>query len=132
MQEIVNEINQLDPLYLETCRSFLSKEQAKSLSETNHWEHVNRPQVHADWDALYKEFSALIDSSIASDRKIQDFIEQHYAISRRFYTPSKEAYIGMALFYNEDSSMRDFHNAYHPKMVEFLGNAMVIYAQEKL
>jgi hypothetical protein len=72
----------------------------------------------------------LIDTSSSTDINVQEFIDQHYKIACRFYTPSREAYIGMALFYNENADMKDFHNAYHPKMVEFLGNAMVVYAQK--
>jgi hypothetical protein len=38
----------------------------------------------------------------------------------------------MSLFYSENQDMKDFHNTYDPKMVEFLAEAMPIYAHEHL
>ncbi len=115
--------------FLSQCRSALSAEQKKSLADTANWSHVDRPQVHADWDALYKKLSAILDDSSPSTPDVQAIIAQHYSIACRFYVPTKEAYIGMALFYEENENMRDFHNSYHPRMVNFLGQAIYVYAQ---
>ena len=125
-------MKKMDIAYLEKCRSSLSSEQTKSLSETNNWGHVDKQQVHTDWDILYKELSPLVDSSMPTEKKIQEMIGRHFKITCRFYVPSKEAYIGMGLFYSENKEMKDFHNAYHPKMVAFLGDAISVYANENL
>ena len=122
----------MDADYLEQCRRALSEEQGKSLSESNHWEHVDRQQVHADWDAFYRKLTGLVDTFSPEDKEVQDLVEQHYRIACRFYQPSRLAYIGMALFYGENAGMSDFHRQYHPGMVEFVGQAMFVYAQEKL
>ncbi len=50
----------------------------------------------------------------------------------RFYAPSREAYVGTALFYADNPDMKSFHNAYHPRMVEFLGEAIHAYAHSHL
>lgn len=118
--------------YLEKCRHSLSSEQAKSLAETDNWGHVDKQQVHTDWDSLYKELSLLIGSLKPAEKKAQEMIGRHFKITCRFYVPSKEAYIGMGLFYSENNDMKNFHNAYHPQMVAFLGDAMTVYAQENL
>jgi hypothetical protein len=118
----------LDTAHQEKCRTALNQEQAKSLAETNNWEHVDRAKIHADWDALYQELAKSIEIFNPEDETIQNIVAQHYQIATRFYVPSKDAYMGMALFYNENSDMKDFHNAYHPKMVEFLSKAMNIFA----
>ena len=120
------------PKYLAQCRNALNAEQTKSLSETNNWSHVNKQQVHIDWDVLYKRLATMLDGSQASSPAIQEIMAQHYAIASRFYVPSREAYIGMGLFYNDNKDMKDFHNAYHPNMVEFLGEAIYVYAQRNL
>jgi hypothetical protein len=83
--------------YLETCRTALAAEQAKSLADTDGWAHVDKQQVHVDWDVLYKALADMLDRSEASSPEIQEIVAQHYAIASRFYVPSKEAYIGMAL-----------------------------------
>ena len=120
------------PEYLAQCRTALNTEQTKSLTETNNWSHVNKQQVHIDWDALYKRLAPMLDGSQPSSPAIQEIMAQHYAIASRFYVPSREAYIGMGLFYNDNKDMKDFHNAYHPNMVEFLGEAIYVYAQRNL
>jgi hypothetical protein len=118
--------------YLEQCRQALTVEQTKSLAETENWSHVDKAQTHIDWDALYKELAPLIERSLPSSSEVQSLMSRHYSIISRFYVPSQKAYIGMALFYQDDSDMKEFHNAYHPKMVEFLGEAVFFYANHNL
>lgn len=118
--------------FLEQCRQALAAEQSKSLAETNNWSHVDKTQVHLDWDILYKEMALLMDTSLSTSAETQLLIARHYSIISRFYPPSKNAYIGLALFYGENSDMKAFHNAYHPKMVEFLGEAIPFYADRNL
>jgi TipAS antibiotic-recognition domain len=124
--------NKLDIAHQEKCRMALHQEQTKSLAETNNWAHVDRTKVHADWDLLYQELAKSIEAASPDDEAVQAIVAQHYKIACRFYVPSSDAYMGMALFYNENSDMKDFHNAYHPKMVEFLGEAINIFAQANI
>ena len=118
--------------YLQECRVALSAEQALSLSETAHWAHVDKAKVHSDWDALYKRLAPLLQNLFASAPEVQTLMEEHYEIVSRFYAPSKLAYIGMSIFYAENTDMANFHNAYHPNMVAFLAEAIPIYAEANL
>jgi hypothetical protein len=115
--------------FLEQCRAAMQAEQTQSLTETNNWAHVDRQQVHANWDVLYKTLAPMVDVHAPASDEIQNLMAQHYAIVSNFYVPSKLAYIGMSLFYAENPAMRDFHLAYHPKMVDFLQEAIWVYAQ---
>jgi hypothetical protein len=118
--------------YLEQCRQALTALQTKSLAETGNWSHVDKQLAHIDWDTLYKELAFLVDGSLPSSTEVQSFMSRHYSIATRFYSPSREAYIGMGLFYRDNPDMKSFHNAYHPKMVDFLGEAIYVYAQRNL
>lgn len=120
------------PDYLEQCRRALSAEQTKSLAETSNWSHVDKPQTHADWDTLYTELAPQIDAAAPASTEVQWFMARHHAIASRFFSPSREAYIGMGLFYRDNPDMKAFHNAYHPRMVDFLGEAIYAYAQHNL
>jgi hypothetical protein len=120
------------PQYFQECRDALATEQAASLSATDNWSHVDKNKVHQDWDVLYKELSPLIQDSDPTSPEVQSLIERHYKILSRFYTPSKQAYIGISLFYEENEDMRNFHNAYHPAMVSFLGIAIQHYSHQYL
>lgn len=125
-------IKDASALYLDECRNAMQVEQTSSLQATNNWSHVDKAQTHADWDAFYKVLTPLLDVHAPDSAEVQALFVQHYALASRFYTPSRQAYIGMGLFYSENLAMRDFHNAYHPHMVEFLGDAMYTYALAKL
>ena len=118
--------------YLEQCRKALAEQQAKSLADTGNWSHVDKRQVHIDWDILYKELSTVVDGSLPSSPQVQALISRHHAIAVRFYTPSREAYIGLGLFYLDNPVMKAYHNNFHPKMVDFLGDAIYAYAQRNL
>lgn len=120
--------NTLTPEYLQECRQALNKEQALSLRQTNNWSHVDKHQVHLDWDSLYKELAQHIDTLSPASPEIQAIMARHYTIASRFYPPTKEAYIGMSLLYAENEDMKTFHEAYHPEMITFLAKAMQIYA----
>ncbi|MFJ9948814.1 TipAS antibiotic-recognition domain-containing protein [Kitasatospora sp. NPDC091207] len=108
----------------------MAEEQARSLSETNNWEHVDKDLVHQDWDVLYKELAACVEGSLPEDERIQELVGRHFEIICRFYVPTREAYIGIGLHYEADEAMRGFHNSYHPRMVEFLGEAIKVYADQ--
>ena len=122
----------LSSIYAKTCRSALAAEQAASLAQTDGWFHVDRQQVHRDWDTLYRALAAMLGQSEPSSPAVQDLMAQHHAIACRFYMPSKEAYIGMSLFYNENVDMRTFHNSYGPDLVDLLTEAMHVFAQRNL
>ncbi|MEU8819040.1 TipAS antibiotic-recognition domain-containing protein [Actinoplanes sp. NPDC048796] len=114
------------------CRRALADEQAASLAATTGWAHVDKEQVHRDWHDLYGEIAAAITAGAQpGDEAVQELIDRHHAVVSRFYHPSPDAYLGMALLYAEDESMRTWHTSYHPRMVEFLGTAMRYYTDAR-
>ena len=125
-------LQQANPQYLEQCRAAQRAEQAQSLVSTNHWADVDKAQVHADFDAFYQALAPLVDAAAPASPAIQTMMARHYSIVSRFYAPSREAYVGTALFYSDNPEMRAFHNGYHPRMVEFLTEAVFAYAQQNL
>ncbi|MDX2565275.1 TipAS antibiotic-recognition domain-containing protein [Streptomyces sp. TX20-6-3] len=117
--------------YEDECRRALAEEQAKSLAATDNWAHVDRGQVHQDWAVLYGEITALLDGGCPPwDQRIQELVRRHFDIACRFYVPSRQAYVGMSLFYAENEAMRAFHDSYHPDLVEFLGAAIKVFAEQ--
>lgn len=125
-------MNNTSAEYLEACRAALESEQTRSLADTAQWSHVDKPQVHRDWDALYRRMAPLVGHLPAGDAAVQALVAEHFGIVSRFYVPSKQAYIGMGLFYGENADMLNFHSSYHPGMVPFLAEAMAIHAERCL
>jgi hypothetical protein len=132
MDQAAGSIRHMDERDADRCRRSLKEEQATSLAETDGWAHVDKDRVHADWDALYSEIAGALDGARPDGDRAQELIEKHFEITSRFYAPSRAAYIGMAMLYAEDAAMEEFHNAYHPRMVEFLGPAMRAFADRRL
>ncbi len=125
-------MNKLSNEYLIECKKALDVEQTHSLSSTDNWAHVNRELVHQDWDVLYKKLAGYADKTAVDNVNVQTLMKEHFEIACRFYTPSKQAYIGMGIFYKENEDMKKFHNSYHPEIVDYLGDAMVQYADHNL
>ena len=125
-------IHSLSQTYLDQCRAALDEEQSVSLRESNNWAHVDRVKVHSDWNSLYRELAEWIERAEPAGERLQALVDRHFELACRFYVPSKEAYIGMALFYTENAAMNDFHNSFHPRLVDVLGDAMCGYAHAKL
>jgi hypothetical protein len=42
-------------------------------------------------------------------------MEEYFEIACSFYTLSKEAYIGMEMFYKENEDIEKMDNSYHPE-----------------
>lgn len=121
------------PDYLSLCRSSREREQSESLAATDNWAHVDKAKVHADWDTLYKEIAPLIASGAMADApEVQALVARHHAIISRFYEPSREGYIGLGLFYQEDTSMREFHNSYHSQLADYMRDAICVFAVARL
>jgi hypothetical protein len=118
--------------FLDECRASLQREQAQSLAATQGWSHVDKTKVHADWDVLYKQLAPLVDVLSPEHAEVQRLIGEHFAVASRFYVPTRQTYIGLALFYRENADMRQFHNSYHPAMVDFLELAIREYALKNL
>ncbi|MFD9607863.1 TipAS antibiotic-recognition domain-containing protein [Streptomyces sp. NPDC004290] len=117
--------------YEDECRRALAEEQAKSLAETDDWKNVDRERVHHDWDVLYREITTLLGGGpLPGDQQVQELVGRHFDIVCRFYIPSRQAYVGMSLFYAEDEAMRTFHDSYHPGLVEFMGAAIRVFAEQ--
>ncbi len=125
-------LHNASPQYLQQCRDAQAAEQAASLAATDQWAHVDKARAHQDFQRFYVELAPLIDSADPSSPAIQALMVQHHAIVSRFYAPSRGAYIGTALFYADNPDMKAFHNAYHPRLVEFLGEAIYAYAHRHL
>ena len=101
-------MNNLSNEYLTECKNALNAEQTHSLSTTENWAHVNRELVHQDWDVLYKKLAQYADETAVDNVNVQTLMKEHFEIACRFYTPSKEAYIGMGVFYKENEDMKNF------------------------
>jgi hypothetical protein len=67
-----------------------------------------------------------------ADPEVQLLIRQHYESVKAYWTPNKESYKGLATMYCEDSNFREYYESRGIKPVEFLAEAMNIFADREL
>ena len=123
----------LTDAYAKECREAMEAEKTRSLAQTNNWGHVDRDKVHASWKSLYIQMAQALDQNVPPlNETFQEMVGKHFNIIKEFYVPSKQAYIGMSLFYVEDEEFRKYHDSFHPQLASSLSEAMQHYAMANL
>lgn len=64
--------------------------------------------------------------------EVQALIEKHYQLIKVFWTPTKETYIGLTQLYASHPDFVKFYGDIHPELLDFLSNAMKVYANNNL
>lgn len=90
-------------------------------------------KIQAEGEAISIALVACIKvgDSIGSD-KVQTLIARQHAWVANFWTPNKEAYIGLGQSYVDDERFRAFYDKHDLRLVDFLCDAMAIYAENNL
>jgi DNA-binding transcriptional MerR regulator len=97
------------------------------------WTKEDWEKFHKEGDEINKALVILIQENFqATDQKVQAIIQRHYNWVKRCWTPTRESYVGLSQLYGEHNDFRVYYESYHPKMVEFLGLAMRIFAEQRL
>ena len=80
--------------------------------------------------ALSNKIVAAIESNLTPDSaEVQELMEVHYALTTKFQVMSKEEYLNSREFLRDAP---EFYAVLHPKLPDFLYEAMGIYADKKL
>lgn len=75
---------------------------------------------------------AMADGSLATATEVQELIRRHYDFCLKFWTPTKDAYISLALSYVLPSPYHDAYEAVAPGLGKFHYDAIVEWANENL
>lgn len=63
--------------------------------------------------------------------EVQALIQKHYDLQENFFNLNREAYLALIQMYEEDNAtIKMFFEAYHPKMQQFMCEAMKYYANK--
>lgn len=104
-----------------------------SKKRTAKWDKDEWDDVKNQGDAIHKALAQAIDQGLAPDSDdVQAIIHRHYQMVERFYDTTKEVYIGLTQLYVQHPDFKKFFDVYHPKMIEFLREAMRFYANKHL
>lgn len=82
--------------------------------------------------AICKELTRLLDqNSKTSSKEVQNVIRKHYLWIKHFWTPTKKSYADHGKFIVK-SELRKAYEEYHPRLPEFIAEAIQIFADKEL
>lgn len=89
--------------------------------------------VQAEGDQVNQELVLAIQADARAEGELaQSLVARHHAWVSHFWTPDAEAYAGLGQLYVEHADFRAFYDRYDSRLVDFLADAMKIYAANKL
>jgi DNA-binding transcriptional MerR regulator len=104
-----------------------SKQQMKG------WTKADYAAVKQEIDRLHEAFTAAIAAGRPSDSPdVQALVHQHYQWVSRFWTPDRDAYIGLGQMYTDHPDFRKMYDSHHPQLAAYLAEAMRLYAETRL
>lgn len=84
------------------------------------------PRVHEGMAALKAE------GADVRDPRVQDLVRLHHQVTSLFWTPNREAYKGLGRLYLDDERFRQNIGAGDDSLVQYLHDAMTVYADTHL
>lgn len=102
-------------------------------NKVDNWTKEDWMKNKKEADALYAALADAINHHhSASSLEVQKLIKQHYEMTKIFWTPNQESYIGLSQLYCSHPDFVKFYDAIHPKLLTLLVEAMKIYAEQNL
>lgn len=102
-------------------------------NKVNTWTKEDWIKNKNEADGIHAALSLTIDRHLsASSPEVQKLIKQHYEMTKAFWTPNKKSYIGLSQLYGSHPDFVEFYNKINPKLLQFLTEAMKIYAEKNL
>ena len=100
---------------------------------TKNWKKEDWEKAKREGEELYKALITKIQKNIdPTASEVQELIRKHYHMIKRYYTPTKENYVGLAQLYCDHPDFKKHYDAYHPQLAEFLAKGMKAFAEDEL
>lgn len=102
-----------------------SKQNAKK------WSKADEEKFKSEFVDICKELTQLLGQNYKfSSKEVQNVIRKHYLWLKNFWTPTKASYAGHGQFI-ADSDLRRAYEAYHPRLPEFIAEAIQFFANKE-
>lgn len=93
------------------------------------WTDSDKNRFINDGEKIMKELIMAIEEGLkAEDSRVQGIMNRHYKWLELSWTPTKESYLGLTDLY-QTSEFRKFFDDRHPKLLNFMVEAMKIYSR---
>jgi len=105
----------------------------KSKDKIKNWTQEQWLENKKEADKLHAELALAINKKLKpSSKEVQTLIKQHYQMTTIFWTPTKATYIGLSQFYCSHPDFVKFYEDIHPQLLDYLIEAMRIFAEREL
>ncbi len=105
----------------------------ESKKRTKNWKKEDYEKVGRDYAEIHKALRQAMEQGLSEkDPSVQLRIKDHYEVVNRFWTPDREAYIALGKNYCEFPDFRKHFDSFHPKLAEYIANAMKVFAEKNL
>lgn len=105
----------------------------KSKDKIKNWTKDQWLENKREADKIHAELVSAINNHLdPSSAEVQKLIKKHYQMTTIFWTPTRETYIGLSQLYCSHPDFVKFYDEIHPKLLQYLMEAMNIFAERKL
>jgi DNA-binding transcriptional MerR regulator len=97
------------------------------------WTPEQTARVQREWASFGPRLVELIEAGAGvGDPRVQEVIGQHYRWVTNFWTPDRQSYPSLGQLYADAPDFRSQFDAQHPRLAEFMRDAMAAYATANL
>jgi DNA-binding transcriptional MerR regulator len=103
----------------------------ESYKKTKNWSKDDWKESSKEYEELCKELVQYIGKAKPTSSRVQDLIRRHFTWIQKFWTPTKESYVGLSELYM-GPEFQKYYEAFHPELSKFLSEAMREFAEREL
>lgn len=112
---------------------YAARQIAESKQRVGKMSHQQMEALKREGDEVHLALVGCINSGDGpNSSKVQALVGRHYAWLCNYWTPDAQAYTALGQLYKDHPDFRSFYDKYDARLVDFLADAMKIYADEKL
>ena len=112
-------------------KGILSQEEIdQSWDKIQNWEQADWDNFKTEGNSFYKDMvDVMLNELSPASPEAQNLVNKQYLLITPLWTFNKASYLKLAESYREDVNFRKFCGLFHPKLLEFLVEAMCVYAK---
>ncbi len=109
------------------------EEMDQSWAKIKHWDQSDWDRFKTEGNTFYKDMvEAMLNELSPDSSAVQDLVNKQYLLITPLWTFNQASYLKLAESYREDANFRKFCDLFHPELLEFIVEAMCVYARKKL
>jgi hypothetical protein len=97
------------------------------------WSPQDAERAGTGYRSVHQGLAGLLAAGVpVDDDRVQQLIDEHYQVTSLFWTPNRQAYLGLAQTYQDDERFRKNISGNNPALVSYLCEAMAVFARTRL